>query len=483
MSNPLISLGAFNKATKEYVFPIFADKKSKYVCPECDKDLMLCKGTKRIPHFRHYTDKVNPCHHYISPSESQIHKDAKVLIKQLLEGKKKLTFKSCCKKCQKNTFTEIDQMTKHSKIELEYSFHYNGNRIADVAYLNDDEISYIFEICHTHVTDPENRPEPWFEIKADKFIQMVNSTETDSYEIPCIRDNICEECLEKDIQIKTNAKLEIYLKTDIEKYVRLKLGLHFFHHYKSVKKDILRIESELKKIGCNCDREEHEECEVCYKLLPELEYLSSWGRYEFGNDREIVSGCGAILDPNMNDDEHFIKTINIFKDLFKTYTIVLRESKYNLNYFIVLTQDFRKNDYWKDFREYDDWIMKKKWLISGHGGYQGYEGVELLVDAVADLMNLISQTKKEEQRELEELRKIDEEKQKLVKEKKTKIRDYLNAGIEKIIFDKRSEIIKRYEDEEFYRKKMIKDYLCVNVTKIIYEKRNKIIQEHKEEMK
>ena len=83
----ILSLGAINKLTGEYVYPKIANKKDEYICPECNKDLILCQGEIRVHHFRHKVDNVNPCHHYSSPTETQIHKDAKILLKNLLERK------------------------------------------------------------------------------------------------------------------------------------------------------------------------------------------------------------------------------------------------------------------------------------------------------------------------------------------------------------------------------------------------------------
>ena len=74
----VLSLGAINKITGEYVYPKIANKKDEYVCPECNKELILCQGEVRVPYFRHKVD-VNPCH----PTESQIHKNAKMLLKTM----------------------------------------------------------------------------------------------------------------------------------------------------------------------------------------------------------------------------------------------------------------------------------------------------------------------------------------------------------------------------------------------------------------
>ena len=98
----VILLGAINKNTREYVYPKVANKKDEYVCPDCNKDLILCQGDIRAHHFRHKVDSVNPCHHYSNPSESQIHKDAKKLLKNLLERKIPISFIRNCCCCKKN---------------------------------------------------------------------------------------------------------------------------------------------------------------------------------------------------------------------------------------------------------------------------------------------------------------------------------------------------------------------------------------------
>jgi predicted RNA-binding Zn-ribbon protein involved in translation (DUF1610 family) len=53
-------LGAFIKNTTKYVYPAVANKSEKYVCPDCNKDLILRKGQIRINHFAHYKSD-SPC--------------------------------------------------------------------------------------------------------------------------------------------------------------------------------------------------------------------------------------------------------------------------------------------------------------------------------------------------------------------------------------------------------------------------------------
>ena len=212
----IISLGAINKVTNEYVYPTIANKKDEYICPECNKDLILCQGEIRVHHFRHKVDNVNPCHHYSNPTESQIHKDAKMLMKNLLERKIKISFIRNCCCCKKDDEYEIPEITETSVIQLEYRFEYNGVKIADVAYLDNGEIVALIEIYNTHKTRSEDRPEPWFEIDAEILINMANDNRLTALQIPCVRCEKCEDCVDRE-----NSNLKYY---DIEKYVRIKLG-------------------------------------------------------------------------------------------------------------------------------------------------------------------------------------------------------------------------------------------------------------------
>jgi uncharacterized protein YkuJ len=193
MSNiPL--LGAFKKGTQEYIYPAIANKLDKYICPDCNKDLILKKGNIRIHHFSHFKED-NPCNYYNKPSESQIHKDAKMLIKSILDNKKDITIHRKCSGYCNNKAEEykIPQISENSEIIIEYRFNYNGLKIADVAYIDKGNILYIFEICNTHKTEENNRPEPWFEIDAIKLINSINNDDT-TIKIDCIRKK-CNDCV------------------------------------------------------------------------------------------------------------------------------------------------------------------------------------------------------------------------------------------------------------------------------------------------
>jgi hypothetical protein len=194
----LLSLGAINKYTGKYVYPKKANKKDEYICPECNTDLILCQGKIRVHHFRHKVDNINPCHHYSNPTETEIHKDAKILMKTLLENKTPIQFIRKCISCYNNELFEIPEISETSIVKLEYRFEYNGVKIADVAYIDNNELLCIFEICNTHKTCSENRPEPWFEINAETLIKLANDNSFTLLEIPCKRCEKCESCVENE---------------------------------------------------------------------------------------------------------------------------------------------------------------------------------------------------------------------------------------------------------------------------------------------
>ena len=213
MSTCIIPIGGISVSTKQYVYPKIAVKTDSYVCPECNDNLVLCKGNIRAHYFRH---KINTsCAHYSSPSESVIHKDAKLLLKTLLEKKLNITLlRNCCKCLQQEEFS-IPDMDETSSIALEYRFDFQGTaKIADVVYLDNNIPICIFEICHTHTTNEQCRPEPWFEINATELLQLVNDAENTltHIQIPDMRlGGVCEICVnaEAAYRLKRNKAIEL----------------------------------------------------------------------------------------------------------------------------------------------------------------------------------------------------------------------------------------------------------------------------------
>ena len=205
MSNHF-SMGAINKTTNKYEYPKIANKINKYKCPFCEKDVIFRNGKIKQPHFAHYKSD-NPCSYYEKPNETQIHKDAKLLMKTLLDNKNKILFYRECYECllEENTIFEYkityNDYNENTIASMEYRFNYNNsNRSADVALVENKDIKYIFEICYKNKTKEENRPEPWFEINSEKLINNINSVNNidtnNEIRIECIRDYKCDYCKE-----------------------------------------------------------------------------------------------------------------------------------------------------------------------------------------------------------------------------------------------------------------------------------------------
>lgn len=209
----ILSLGAINKQTGEYVYPKIAKKHDEYGCPDCNKGLTLCHGKIIRPYFRHKVDSINPCHNYSNPTEAQIHKDGKMIMKSLLERKISISFVRNCITCKENEEFEIPEISETSTIKLEHSFKYKGIKQADVAYLDTGEIVCLFEICNTHKTSSENRPEPWFEIDAETLIKLANDNSQSQIKIPCIRCEKCDDCMEKERERKRKIRNDVERKS------------------------------------------------------------------------------------------------------------------------------------------------------------------------------------------------------------------------------------------------------------------------------
>ena len=99
---------------------------------------------------------------------------------------------------------------------------------------------YLKYVIHIKLVS-ENRPEPWFEIKAETLIKIANDNSLTSLQIPCIRCEKCEVCIEiENSNLKDN---------NIEKYVRVKLGQQIFPT--PIRKDCENI---FTRKDCECDK-------------------------------------------------------------------------------------------------------------------------------------------------------------------------------------------------------------------------------------
>ncbi len=213
-------MGALNKETNEYEYSKIANKKNDYECPSCGKDVIFRSGKKNQPHFAHCKSD-NPCNYYEKPNETQIHKEGKLIMKNLLHNENTLILYRNCGRCKltyfEHTIGNDNDYNENTFATTEYKFYYNDERrSADVALIEDKKIKYIFEICYSHKTKEEDRPDPWFEINAIDLINNINSIKNAKYKIriECKRDFNCGSCKEhtaKEIEdeiLKEERKIE-----------------------------------------------------------------------------------------------------------------------------------------------------------------------------------------------------------------------------------------------------------------------------------
>jgi len=364
---PIIYLGAINKITGEYVYPKIANKKDKYICPECNKDLILCQGKIRVHHFRHKLDSINPCHHYSNPTESQIHKDAKLLMKNILEKKIPIKIIRDCFNCKERVYIEIPQITEKSIISNEYRFTYDcGTKIADVAHTIDDKIVSIFEICNTHKTDCNHRPEPWFEFDAFTLINLVNNN-VNLLEIPCIRnDRKCDECIKN---MKKKYEEYKFMNNNFEKYIRIKLGQKIFptpEHKDCKNTDI--------KIGNIC------ECENC-KYNNEY-YYKIWkkeGHLRFNFD------AGENIEHNKN-------IIKLFDNLLPNTEVVIHSYKGQIEAYICP----KEINYWEQIKDLVDMKLPFFYKID----FSGLGTIEIINNIFASIILRIKDIHKNKNKDI-----------------------------------------------------------------------------------
>jgi hypothetical protein len=281
-------MGAINKITNKYEYPGIASKENNYTCPDCAKDVILRKGKIRVHHFAH-SKSDNPCSYYNNPGESQIHKDAKMALKVILEQDNNVCFSRCCNNCGTIDKIKIDKKNIGRTI-IEHKFNYNNSiKFADVAYLEENVIKYIFEICYKHKTNPTKRPEPWFEIDAVKLLNNINENNSIDITIECIRDKICNNCIEivknmikndsynqaKQDHLLQELEGKMAEKRNKDLYIKKELIKEIIMKYKEREKERLRkIEEEkrLKFIKLKSEksneimsklRSEHKRCTKC----------------------------------------------------------------------------------------------------------------------------------------------------------------------------------------------------------------------------
>lgn len=224
-------------------------------------------------------------------------------MKHFLESGKNISIMQTCGECKIERCIKINPLIENSVVKLEHRFKYNGNKIADVAYLQNNEIKYIFEICHTHKTKPENRPHPWFEISALDLANLADS-ENDII-LKCMRNDNCIYCSSDD---------------ELENYIRKTLG-------QKIHKD--------EECACGNDCKDCEGCDRA-SFDPECRFCpscKSHKRLEFHAE---------------NDYENNKNIVNYFNDASDIYKFAMYTRKGTCDVAIMYACDYEKynDEYW-----------------------------------------------------------------------------------------------------------------------------------------
>ena len=186
-------LGAINSLTKKYTSISDSNKSDMYLCVECNSKVIAKKGEIKAHHYSHTSDTT--CKYFCNPGESEYHLAAKFYMKTLLESNIDIIILKECYICKlQSEFLTIFGENINKKIEIEYYFEYKGRKYADVAYLDNDKLLYIFEIYASHKTLSIDRPTniDWFEI--DAYNLLFDTIVDEKIYIFCSRKFCCDKC-------------------------------------------------------------------------------------------------------------------------------------------------------------------------------------------------------------------------------------------------------------------------------------------------
>ncbi len=282
--NDNIPLGAINKLTGQYVYPAIANKKDKYTCVDCNKDLILCHGEIRNPYFRHKTDSNHPCNHYNNPSENTIIKDAKILLKTLLDNKIPITLNRKCISCDLEEEYNIPEVSEGTLIKID--FELENNKKVDVSYLEEDSIVCIFEISNTVKNKKTCIIEPWFEINARDIINKANDASLLFLEFDCLRLEKCKNCKKTEDKLKKN---KILASKKLIKWFNETKGIFPFRFRNYTGAFIESGERLLKNIN-------NKICFSCDIVLTDKEYITYIIELKYDNNsnyysKDIIKYC------------------------------------------------------------------------------------------------------------------------------------------------------------------------------------------------
>lgn len=190
-------MGAIDVTSNHLVLPQQAallGHDREYRCVSCSQPVMLKAGAIRRPHFAHFPTP-EPCTYFEHPSESQIHKTAKLAIASALNNGANVVV-SCKTICTHDSIVDISKPAG-GQVRVEHAI--GKGCTADVALLTPDgNLSALLEIRHTHATLAGTRPEPWYEFNARDVLLALHADPM-SIQLSCKRtDRYCKDCAMPD---------------------------------------------------------------------------------------------------------------------------------------------------------------------------------------------------------------------------------------------------------------------------------------------
>jgi len=206
--------GAIDQSNDEYSIPRYAIKSRQYKCPCCNEILILKKGTKNRHHFAHfaqddkcqfYDETKKNQYDYDRVNECNLHKQAKKVLKRMLEEKTLIVNRHCAT-MQCNTHIEfIIKLKENETIEIEKPMNLADGRLIkpDVIKMSGNEIVEIYEILDSHRTEEDNRMNlNWYEFKATEIIDKYYDASYNLFDtilLKCCRQTIkCSKCIKTE---------------------------------------------------------------------------------------------------------------------------------------------------------------------------------------------------------------------------------------------------------------------------------------------
>lgn len=185
-----------------------AEKGQNYVCPSCETELVLRKGSKKRPHFAHkkVTENCTP--------ETALHFGFKILLAQRIQksidSAESLPFLWNCNFCSGKH--EGDLVKKATQVKVEYDL---GICQPDIALVDSsNSVVAAIEVVVSH--SPEEKVIGYykqngialviFELESDEDIHLVDETVLKPTSVSVCRNPKCSKCK----QYMTKDKLLIY---------------------------------------------------------------------------------------------------------------------------------------------------------------------------------------------------------------------------------------------------------------------------------